>query len=157
MVYRNLARLSPDGALDTTFRPNPGNAVTSVFLQESGELLFDAGFTLVGGVVVRGLARISESGVLDSTFSAPSGIIATDSIIHLAGGGYLHGGTVGYPYPYKTGWSWLGENGENLTNYSSVPEEGKRSFHAGSRPLRILKLTNGNFLESNAIRPIRWD
>jgi uncharacterized delta-60 repeat protein len=66
----NLARLNPNGSLDTNFNRGigPNGFVQSVALQPDGKILIGGGFTLVEGVRRVGLARLNSDGSLDTGF-----------------------------------------------------------------------------------------
>ena len=69
----NLARLWPDGTLDTTFSaPSDVNYVYALALQSDGKLLIGGSFTTLGGVSRKYLARLNSDGSLDSTYVPPT-------------------------------------------------------------------------------------
>lgn len=77
-VARNrLARLNPDGTLDTTFVPGggPNNAVLGLALQPDGLLLVAGQFNSYNGSTHCPIARIYTDGSLDSTFGAGSSLV----------------------------------------------------------------------------------
>jgi len=57
-----LARVLPNGTIDSSFDPMPNAAVTAVALQPDGRLMIGGGFTRVGGVARVGIARLSSAG-----------------------------------------------------------------------------------------------
>lgn len=73
-VTRNrIARLNPDGTLDTSFDPNANHFVFAVALQSDGKILVGGLFTSVspngGPAVTRNrIARFNPDGTLDTTF-----------------------------------------------------------------------------------------
>lgn len=68
-VGRNrMARLKPDGSLDTSFNPNVNDIVTSLYLQADGKILISGLFTSVGGVTRNRIARLNADGSLDLSF-----------------------------------------------------------------------------------------
>lgn len=78
-VPRNhIARLHPDGSIDTTF--NPGNGansfIYSMVLQPDGRILIGGLFNHYNGFFRRGIARINPNGSIDTTFD-PGNVIAT--------------------------------------------------------------------------------
>ncbi len=85
-IARNrLARLNPDGSLDTTFStPTTGaNAVVrSMLVQSDGRILIGGFFTNINGVVNNHLARLNYNGSLDSLFNPGAG--ADNNIFALA-------------------------------------------------------------------------
>ncbi|HKP02318.1 MAG TPA: hypothetical protein VJU77_03065 [Chthoniobacterales bacterium] len=69
-VTRNrIARLNPDGTLDTAFDPNANDSVNAMFLQPDGKILIGGYFTQVGGQQRNGVARLNPDGSLDPVFN----------------------------------------------------------------------------------------
>ena len=76
-LYRNVpcpgvARLLPDGSLDTTFQPTIVQTVPPVFalaLQPDGSPVIGGSFDFFAGAPHRGIARLDSFGVLDATFN----------------------------------------------------------------------------------------
>ena len=70
-VTRNhMARLNPDGTIDTTFDPSPNGFVRTIALQTDGRILIGGGFNSLtpnGGtfVINKYLARLNADGTLD--------------------------------------------------------------------------------------------
>lgn len=64
-----LARLNPDGSLDTTFhRPTPySNDVYSILLQPDGKILVGGSIAYVNGHMRKAVVRFNPDGTLDST------------------------------------------------------------------------------------------
>ena len=62
--YNRIARLNPDGSLDTTinFGTGANNFVAALALQPDGKIILGGGFTEVNGLPRRGLARL-EAGI----------------------------------------------------------------------------------------------
>lgn len=65
-----IARLHPDGTLDTAFNPNSAGAIRSVTLLPDGKILLAGEMNSIGGTGVTRLARLNPNGSLDNTFSA---------------------------------------------------------------------------------------
>jgi uncharacterized delta-60 repeat protein len=81
-VSRNrIARLKPDGSLDTSFDPGSGfnQSVSCLSAQSDGKIVVGGGFTTMDGVSQRGIARLNTNGTIDSTFDCGSGV---DGQIH---------------------------------------------------------------------------
>ncbi|MBV9787080.1 MAG: hypothetical protein JOZ51_02820 [Chloroflexi bacterium] len=79
-IARNgIARLNPNGALDSTFSPGSGanDWVKTLALQRDGKLVIGGQFTQVDGVPRAYLARLQANGALDTTFAASSGLDET--------------------------------------------------------------------------------
>jgi len=76
----SIARLNPNGSVDTTFDPGPGvtdtddfgntvpGLVTSLEVQSDGKVVLSGSFTLVDDINRRGVARLNADGALDPTF-----------------------------------------------------------------------------------------
>ncbi|MFM1768765.1 MAG: hypothetical protein RJA22_1294 [Verrucomicrobiota bacterium] len=65
-----LARLNPDGSLDTAFNPGlgPNDTVRSIALQPDGSILAGGSFTLVNGSPWNRIVRLTPSGMVDASF-----------------------------------------------------------------------------------------
>ena len=62
-----IARLNPDGTLDTAFDPNANNPVYSIALQADGKILVGGDFTNIGGQPRNRIARLdATTGLADS-------------------------------------------------------------------------------------------
>lgn len=68
-----LARLHPDGRLDTSFAPTFNGTVRFVICQSDGKYLVAGAFTLVNGTSKSAVARLNSNGTLDTSFSMPIG------------------------------------------------------------------------------------
>ncbi|MBA4147268.1 MAG: hypothetical protein H0X66_04070 [Verrucomicrobia bacterium] len=74
-----IARLNPEGSLDTTFDPGTGVApsmseVHSVSLQKDGKVMLGGSFSSVNGKSLNGIARLNTDGTLDSAFDPGGGV-----------------------------------------------------------------------------------
>lgn len=70
--YRGIARLKPDGTLDTSFSPggvNSGAKVRGLERTGDGKVLIGGDFTTVNGTSRAALARLNSDGSLDSSFA----------------------------------------------------------------------------------------
>ncbi len=67
-VMRNsIARLNPDGTLDTAFNPNANGPVYSIAVQADGKILAGGDFTIIGGQKRNRIARLdATTGLADS-------------------------------------------------------------------------------------------
>jgi len=75
-VERNrIARLNPDGSVDTTFNPGPGpnTGIRSLALQRDGKILIGGVFTSADGVARNRIARLKADGSLDLSFDPGEG------------------------------------------------------------------------------------
>ena len=67
MTRNNIARLNPDGTLDTAFNPNANSAVRSIAVQADGKILAGGQFTTIGGQTRNFIARLdATTGLADS-------------------------------------------------------------------------------------------
>jgi uncharacterized delta-60 repeat protein len=78
-LRRHIARLNPDGSVDTTFAPVPGITTSDITypplvgalgLQADGSVLVGGSFDYVNGVKRQGLARLFPDGSLDCNWDA---------------------------------------------------------------------------------------
>ncbi|MBL7899824.1 MAG: hypothetical protein JNJ99_14890, partial [Crocinitomicaceae bacterium] len=75
-IPRNcIARLNPDGSLDTSFDPGTGflNAVTSVEVQADGKIIVTGFFSSYNGSSANKIIRLNSDGSIDPTFNSGSG------------------------------------------------------------------------------------
>jgi uncharacterized delta-60 repeat protein len=72
---QGIARLNPDGSLDTSFDPGVGVAgsVWEAVLQPDGKVIVAGDFNVVAGKTRNYIARLQADGTLDSTFNATAG------------------------------------------------------------------------------------
>src|SRR6266487_1853202 len=63
-----IARLNPDGSLDTSFDPNADNDVYALAVQADGKILVGGFFTSIGGGTRNRIARLNPDGSLDTNF-----------------------------------------------------------------------------------------
>src|SRR5438105_2866714 len=67
VARNNIARLNPDGTLDTAFNPNANSIVRSIALQADGKILAGGAFTSIGGQTRNRIARLdATTGLADS-------------------------------------------------------------------------------------------
>ncbi|PZU87622.1 MAG: hypothetical protein DI529_06795 [Chryseobacterium sp.] len=80
-VSRNrIARLNPNGTLDTTFAVGTGanNTVSSLAIQTDGKIIFGGNFTTYNGAVSTRIVRVNSTGSRDTSFV--SGVGANASV-----------------------------------------------------------------------------
>ena len=67
-----IARLNPDGTIDTSFNPKNGvnNTVNTIAVQPDGKILIGGSFTAVNNTSRVRIARLNPDGSLDATFNA---------------------------------------------------------------------------------------
>src|SRR6266513_958589 len=92
-VTRNrIARLNPDGTLDTDFDPNAtGSEVDSIAVQADGKILAGGDFTSIGGQWRNRIARLDPATGLADSFN-PNANLPVYSIAVQADGKILAGG-----------------------------------------------------------------
>ena len=98
-----MARLNPNGSLDTTFDPGMGasNDVRAIAVQADGKILIGGDFTTYNGVARSSIARVNANGSLDTTFDPGTGAngdvraiaIQADGKIFIGGGFNTYNGT----------------------------------------------------------------
>src|SRR5947209_5906117 len=67
VARNNIARLNPDGTLDTAFNPNANSYVGSIAVQADGKILAGGVFTSIGGQTRNRIARLdATTGLADS-------------------------------------------------------------------------------------------
>lgn len=93
-VVGGIARLNPDGSLDDTFGPGPGQngfdqAVNAIALQPDGKILVGGFFGFHNGVSRNGIARLNPDGSLDLTFNPGSGANAEVNAISIQADGKI--------------------------------------------------------------------
>ena len=91
-VTRNhIARLNPDGTLDTAFNPNANGHVYSIAVQADGKILVGGYFTSIGGQTRNRIARLDATTGLADSFN-PNANGDVHSIAVQADGKILAGG-----------------------------------------------------------------
>src|SRR5438874_9672654 len=63
-----IARVNPDGSLDTTFDPNANGEVSALAVQADGRILVGGTFSSIGGQTRNRIARVNPDGSLDTSF-----------------------------------------------------------------------------------------
>jgi uncharacterized repeat protein (TIGR01451 family)/uncharacterized delta-60 repeat protein len=78
--YNRIARLNPDGTLDTTFNPGTGAADTirALAIQLDGRVLVGGAFTNFNGTLLNRYARLNVDGSLNASFNVGAG--ASDTV-----------------------------------------------------------------------------
>lgn len=118
-----LARLNPDGSVDTSFAVTIGGSyfVNAIAVQANGQILIGGRFTTVGTTTVSNIARLNTDGSVDTTFNPMA-----DSVVYCltvqSNGQILVGGEfvdiAGQP---RTGIARLNANGS--IDLSFVPPD----------------------------------
>ncbi len=87
----HIARLNPDGTLDTAFNPQANGIVESFAVQPDGKILVGGIFTSIGGQTRHRIARLDPTTGLADSFN-PSANNSVRSIVVQADGKILAGG-----------------------------------------------------------------
>src|SRR2546421_306576 len=92
-VTRNhIARLNPDGTLDTAFNPNANSGVYAIAVQADGKILAGGIFTTIGGEARNHIARLDATTGLADSFN-PDADNTVYTIAVQADGRVLAGGS----------------------------------------------------------------
>ncbi len=79
-IRRRIARLNPDGTLDTSFNggtgPNANSTIHSLLLQPDGKIIIVGSFTSYNSTPANRIARLNSDGSLDATFITGTGFNA---------------------------------------------------------------------------------
>lgn len=134
--YRGIAKLKPDGTLDTSFSPggvNAGAKVRGLERTSDGKVLIGGDFTTVNGTARAALARLNGDGTLDSTFAPTITLDQAYTLdwgtVSIAESGALTGtdtnasagsGSAGFGLATAGGFSGFGEQSLNNVNGSGV-------------------------------------
>ena len=89
-VSRNrIARLNPDGSLDSSFNPGtgPDEKVSAVAVQGDGKLLIGGHFTSFNGTGRNRIARLNADGSLDAGFNPGTGLDRVIGAVAVQGNG----------------------------------------------------------------------
>ena len=95
-VARNhIARLNPDGTLDTAFNPNANGYVDSIAVQADGKILAGGVFTSIGGQPRNNIARLDATTGLADSFDPNANSIVWSIAVQADGkilvGGHFNG------------------------------------------------------------------
>ena len=91
VARNNIARLNPDGTLDTAFNPNADGTVSTIALQADGKILAGGGFTAIGGQTRHRIARLDPTTGLADSWD-PNANMGVNTIAVQADGKILVGG-----------------------------------------------------------------
>jgi len=77
---KNLARLNPDGSIDTAFADTNGT-ISSIVVQADDKILVGGDFTVIGGLAIRYIARLYPDGSVDTSFTPnPNSVVHTIAV-----------------------------------------------------------------------------
>jgi uncharacterized delta-60 repeat protein len=82
----NIARLNPNGSVDTSFHCGNGadNGIYALGLQKDGKIIIGGQFKMYNGLPANNVARLNTNGTLDNTFNSGTGINSGPTIWTLA-------------------------------------------------------------------------
>lgn len=88
---KSIARLNPDGTLDSTFTIGTGfnSNISSIIVQTDGKILVCGGFTSFNGITMNRIARLNTDGSLDTTFNSGTGFNSTTNSIDIQSDGKI--------------------------------------------------------------------
>ena len=120
--YANIARLNPDGTLDTSFSPTTGadRVVRTVAWQLNNQLIAGGDFTHVNGAGYNHLARFNANGSLDTSFAIGTGsdnTVNSVTLQQLAGTMYIGGSFTTFNGTHRLGFARLYNNGTVDTTF----------------------------------------
>src|ERR1039457_1639336 len=90
-VRNRIARLNPDGTLDTAFNPNANDYVGSIAVQSDGKILVAGAFTNIGGQPRNRIARLDGTTGMADSFDPNANSYVTTLVVQ-ADGKILVGG-----------------------------------------------------------------
>jgi uncharacterized delta-60 repeat protein len=118
-AMNHLARLNPDGTLDTTFLNGLAGAdgsVNALISQTDGRILVGGAFDQIDGITRYRIARLMTDGTLDTSFNPGSGV--DNSVFSLAQS-YINGSRVAY-----LGGAFSTVNGISLSSIARLNDDG---------------------------------
>lgn len=77
----NIAKLNPDGTLDSAWNPSAGGSVSALAADGSGNVYVGGQFTSIGGQSRRDLAKLSGSGAVDANWNPSPSIASFDDFV----------------------------------------------------------------------------
>jgi uncharacterized delta-60 repeat protein len=85
-VRNGVARILPNGLVDTSFDPGSGadGFVSSLLVLANGQVLVGGGFTSMDNISSKGVARLNTSGTLDTTYNVGAGVNLGGSVLAMA-------------------------------------------------------------------------
>lgn len=131
-VTRNrVARLNPDGSLDTAFDPGVSvgtsfsQTIKAVHLLKDGKIIIGGSFTSFNGKPIKNLVRLNSNGSLDTTFQVGTGITGSVSCIREQDDGKI-----------VVGGSMTEYNGTAVTNLIRLNADGylDNTYNTGTGP-----------------------
>lgn len=120
-----IARLSPNGDLDTGFNPGVGGgggSVLSVASEVSGKALLGGDFSQIDGVPRSSIARVDQDGDLDATFDVGTGALGIVRVVAVQADGkvIIGGDFLRYNSVNRTRLARINTDGRMDTNFTAV-------------------------------------
>jgi uncharacterized delta-60 repeat protein len=101
---KGVARLNPDGTLDSAFNPNVGGpsvvSINAISIQADGKILLGGWFTTINGQSRNNLVRLNSDGSIDNTFTNDTGASSAVSTLAVQSDGEI---LVGGPFIFING------------------------------------------------------
>jgi len=122
-TYANLARLNPDGTLDTSFNPGtgPNGIVHALGWQLNDQIVAGGEFTAVNGNSYNHLVRLNAGGSIDTANffvgTGPDDVVYTVTLDQLGGTIYVGGGFESFNGTHRRGFTRLYANGTVDTTF----------------------------------------
>ncbi|HTR40225.1 MAG TPA: Calx-beta domain-containing protein, partial [Pseudomonadales bacterium] len=160
-----VARINPDGSLDTSFTPAVNGPVESVVLQPDGKVLIGGSFTTVDNQQIYSLARLNADGSLDTSFNPGiilSGTVSAVAFLPGVANDIMIGGSFsvnGQPYANIARFT---TNGLLDTTFSNVFAGADNTINAigwqpDGRAVIGGAFTHFNGIPANYITRLNWD
>ena len=145
----NVARLNPDGSLDSTFVPGSAadsGYVSAIAVQNDGKVLIGGSFYSSRGVTPNNLARLNSDGTVATDFHTNSNLTVdgpVNAIVVQSDGKILLGGSFGVVDLPRKDIARLNPDGTLDTNFDACVSAG-----AGSGATALAVLNSGKILAS---------
>ncbi len=116
-----IARLNPDGSLDTGFNPNADGLVYTLTVQPDGKILVGGGFTSMSGEARNRIARLHPNGSLDTGFNPNADGSVSNLVVQLDGKILVGGGFTSMGGEARNRIARLHPNGSLDTGFNPNP------------------------------------
>jgi uncharacterized delta-60 repeat protein len=152
----NIARLNPDGTVDSSFNPGANDEVFSLVVQADGQILVGGAFRTLGGQPRTYLGRLNPDGTADTLFN-PGADSLVQALAIQANGNILVGGSfltlagvarsgLGRLTNTETATQALSYDGSTITwlRGGSSPEVWRTLFEASTDGVNLTPLGEGS-------------
>lgn len=78
IIRYGIARLNPDGSMDTNFKPTKGSSITCAILLNDGKIIVNGDYNS-NGIIRKGITRLNTDGSLDTGFDFGAGFSGTST------------------------------------------------------------------------------